>query len=275
MVCNLRKMNRGGALNMKGVGQRCFELKRQGLRLVERLDMAAPGHLCWPTHGSRVRPSRHFEIKEESDPIVSNGIQWYPRIYPMMLSNDGIQWLSFSGSRFWLDLIGDFQSFRRVAAATMQCSSYGLGCSSHLPLLQISWRPTPFPASTCQAAARQACRSQNLWAAGFAGLRPRVCASAALQTPQLTSSDSGAPRLASCCLVRRLLRAQCSQTLRFFWAGLPKLLGQRCCHFQSPPGLWIGRAVEICRPFATFCRPRLSIHDREPCSPTSKVTRSA
>ena len=38
----------------------------------------------------------------------------------MMLSNDGIQWLSFSGSRFWLDLIGDFQSFRRVAAATMQ-----------------------------------------------------------------------------------------------------------------------------------------------------------
>ena len=96
-----------------------------------------------------------------------------------MVSN-GCLFLAQDFGSIWSEI---FRAFEELLP--QPCSSYGLVCSSHLPLLRISWRPTPFPASTCQAAARQACRSQNLWAAGFAGLRPKVCASAALQTPQV------------------------------------------------------------------------------------------
>ena len=56
VVRKLQKMNRGGALHLQ-------RLQRQGLRLAERLDMAAPGS------------SHLVTSKSESDWIVSTGIQ--------------------------------------------------------------------------------------------------------------------------------------------------------------------------------------------------------
>ena len=80
----------------------------------------APGHgsarpFVLTNESSGVRPSSQIEINQRR--VWPNCIQWYPIVDPM---DDSIQWLSLSGSRFWLDLIGDFRSFRRVAAATMQ-----------------------------------------------------------------------------------------------------------------------------------------------------------
>ena len=80
----------------------------------------------------------------------------------------------------------DFQSFEELLPHS--CSLVALNnCSSHLPPLRISWPPqlptsTPFPSFPFPASmshVQTACRSQNLWAAGFAGLRPQVYASTA------------------------------------------------------------------------------------------------
>ena len=151
----------------------------------------------------------------------------------MMLSNDGIQWLSFSGSRFWLDLIGDFQSFRRVAAAAMQ---FLWPCLLFAPSTFANFLASnAIPSINVTGSSSPSVSEPELVSCGVCRAAPKSLCQCCPANP--ASSDSDTLRLASCCLVRRLLRAQCSQTLQFFWAGLPKLLGQRCCHFQSPPGL--------------------------------------
>ena len=90
-------------------------------------------------------------------------------------------------SRFWLYLICEIfralKSCCRIHAVLVALNN----CSSHLPPLRISWPPqlptsTPFPSFPFPASmshVQTACRSQNLWAAGFAGLRPQVYASTA------------------------------------------------------------------------------------------------
>ena len=152
-----------------------------------------------------------------------------------MLSNDGIQWSSFSGSRFWLDLIGDFQSFRRVAAATMQflwpCLLFAPStfanflASNAIPSINVpgSSSPKRVGARTCELRGLQGCAQKSV---PVLPCKPR---SSQVLTPTCYAWQAAA-------WLGDSFEHNVHKPSDSFWAGLPKRLGQRCCHFQSPPG---------------------------------------